>query len=138
MLQRIQSIWLLLASACALISLKMPFYSGTNSANVPSYRLLGTENFYLMLLTMAIGVIALISIFLYSNRRLQMRLCILDVLLEGLLIFLYYKETTKFIAGTGTYSFTAILQALVLIFLFLAIRGINHDNKIIKESNRLR
>ena len=138
MLQRTQSIWLLLASACAFISLKMPFYSGTNSANAPSYRLLGTENFYLMLLTMAIGVIALVSIFLYSNRRLQMRLCILDVLLEGLLIYLYYKETTKFVAGTGTYSFTAILQILVLLFLFLAMRGINRDNKIIKESNRLR
>ncbi len=138
MIQRVQSIWLLLASACAFISLKMPFYSGTNSANISPYRLLGTENFPLMLLTISVGVIALISIFLYSNRKLQMRLCLLDLVLEGLLIFLYYKETTKFIAGTGTYSLTAALQILVVIFLFLAMRGISHDNKIIKESNRLR
>ena len=130
MIQRIQTIWLLLASACAFISLKVPFYSGTNSQNVPSYRLLGTENFYLMLLTIAIGVIALITIFLYGNRKLQLRLCILDILLEGLLIFLYYKETTTFIAGTGTYSLTSILQVLVLLFLFLAMRGIGNDNKI--------
>ncbi|MEO6668455.1 MAG: DUF4293 domain-containing protein [Ferruginibacter sp.] len=138
MIQRIQSIWLLLASACAFVTLKVPFYSGTNAANVPSYRLMGTENFLLMLLTIAIGIIALFTIFLYSNRTLQMRLCLLGILLEGLLIFLYYKETTTFIAGTGTFSLTAVLQVLILIFFILAIRGINRDNKIIKESNRLR
>ena len=138
MIQRIQSIWLLLASVCAFISLKVPFYSGTNAANIPSYRLLGTENFALMLLTIAIGVIALFNIFLYSNRKLQIRLCILGILLEGLLIWLYYKETTTFIAGTGTFSLTAILQLLILIFFSLAIKGISHDNRIVKESNRLR
>ncbi len=138
MLQRIQTIWLLLASACAFISLKVPFYSGTDSANIPSYRLMGTENFYLMLLTIAIGVIALFTIFLYSNRTLQLRLCLLGMLLEAGLIFLYYKQTTTFVAGTGTYSLTSILQLLILVFFFLAIRGINHDNKIIKDSNRLR
>src|SRR5438093_261709 len=108
MIQRIQSIWLLLASACAFISLKVPFYSGTNSTGITSYKLLGTENFYLMLLTIAIGVIALFNIFLYSNRKLQLRLCILGILLEGGLIFLYYKESTTFAAGTGTYSLTAV------------------------------
>lgn len=138
MIQRIQTLWLLLASACAFITLKVPFYSGTNAVNVPSYRLMGTENFLLMLLTIAIGIIALFTIFLYSNRTLQMRLCLLGILLEGLLIFLYYKETTTFIAGTGTFSLTAVLQVLILIFFILAIRGINRDNKIIKESNRLR
>jgi hypothetical protein len=138
MIQRIQSVWLLLASACAFISLKVPFYSGTNAVNVPSYRLLGTENFLLMLITIAIGIIALFNIFLYSNRKLQIRLCILGILLEGLLIYLYYMETTKFIAGTGTFSLTAILQLLIIIFFSLAIRGMSNDNKIIRESNRLR
>ena len=138
MIQRIQTLWLLLASTCAFVSLKLPFYSGTNSTNVASYRLMGTESFPLMLLTIAIGITALFTIFLYSNRKLQLRLSLLGVLLEGLLIFLYYRETTGFIAGTGTYSLTAVLQVLILVFFFLAIRGISHDNKIIKESNRLR
>ena len=138
MLQRIQSIWLLLASACAFISLKMPFYSGTNKAGLSSYKLMGVDNFYFMLLTIAIGVVALIAIFLYSNRKLQLRICILGILLECLLIFLYYKETTTYVAGSGTLSLTSIFQFLVLIFFFLAARGINNDNKIIKDSNRLR
>lgn len=138
MLQRVQSIWLLLASACAFISLKMPFYSGTNKAGITSYKLMGTENFYLMLLTIAIGVIALVSIFLFSNRTLQLRLAALAMVLEGLLIYLYYREVTTFIAATGTYALSSILHLLILVFLFLAIQGIRNDNKIIRESNRLR
>ena len=138
MIQRIQSIWLLLASACAFISLKTPFYSGTNATGNASYRLMGTENFPIMLLTIAIGIICLFTIFLYNNRTFQMRLCLLGLILEALLIFLYYRETTTFLAGTGTYSLTAILQLLILVFIVLAMCGINHDNKIIRESNRLR
>lgn len=138
MIQRVQTIWLLMASAAAFLSLKLPFYSGTNRANMASYRLMGTENFYMMLLTIAIGVLALITMFLYSNRKLQMRLCLLGIVLEILLIYLYYRETTTFAPGTGTYSLTSILQLLVLLFYFMAMKGIANDNKIIRESNRLR
>ncbi|MEO8769527.1 MAG: DUF4293 domain-containing protein [Ferruginibacter sp.] len=137
MIQRIQSIWLLLASACAFISLKVPFYNGS-TLEKGSHILIGAENFTLMLPTIAIGIIALFTIFLYSNRKMQMRLCMLGILLEGLLIYLYYRETTTYIAGTGTFSLGSILQVLILIFFVLAIRGISKDNKIIKESNRLR
>ncbi|MEO7463561.1 MAG: DUF4293 family protein, partial [Ferruginibacter sp.] len=118
MLQRIQSIWLFLTAASAFASLKLPFYSGTNLNGIPSYELMGTENFPLMLLTIAIGVLALITIFLYGNRTLQLRLCYLGVLLEAVLIFLYYRETTHF-AG-GTYALTALLQGLNVLFFILA------------------
>lgn len=138
MIQRVQTIWLLMASAAAFLSLKVPFYSGTNSANIASYRLMGTENFYLMLLTIGIGVLALITMFLYSNRKLQLRLCILGIVLEAFLIYLYYRETTFFAPGTGTYSLTSVLQLLILLFFFMAMKGIANDNRIIRESNRLR
>jgi len=136
MLQRIQSLWLLLASACAFISLKMPYYSGTNKEGIPSYKLMSTENFYLMLLTIAIAVLALITIFLYKNRTLQLRLCILGILLEAVLIFLYYREIKTYL--DGTYSLTALLHGCIVLFFFLAARGISNDDKIIKDSNRLR
>lgn len=136
MLQRIQSVWLLLASTCAFISLKVPYYSGTNKEGIPSYKLMGTENFYLMLLTIAVAVLALITIFLYKNRKLQLRLCILGILLEALLIFLYYRETSSYL--DGTYSLTALLHGCIVLFFFLAARGISNDDKIIKDSNRLR
>ncbi len=136
MLQRIQSIWLLLAAAAAFLSLKLPFYSGTNPEGIPGYELLGTENFYLLLLTVAIGVIALICIFLYTNRSLQFRLTVLALILEAGLIALYILEVRKYMGGT--YALTAILHAFVLLFLILAAKGIKNDDRIVKESNRLR
>ncbi len=137
MLQRIQSIWLLLASGCAVLSLKLPFYSGTNKEGIPSYDLLPDNNhFTLMLVTIIIALISLISIFLYKNRGTQIRIVIVAMLLEVTLLFLYYRVVSTFLSGT--YALSSLLQAAVLVFLFFAIRGINHDNKIIKESNRLR
>ena len=136
MLQRIQSIWLLLAAACAFLSFQFPFYSGTNKELIPSYILKGTETIPLILVTAAIGITALICIFLYKNRKLQLRLTVLCILLEALLIFLYYSQVKTF--SGGTYALTALLQGCVVFFLFLAAKGINHDKKIIKDSNRLR
>ena len=136
MLQRIQSIWLLLAAVCAFASLKMPYYVGTTADLIPSYELKGTENIYTMALTLAIGILSLICIFLYKNRKLQLRLTILGILMEAGLIALYYSYSSKF--TDGTYALTALLQGCVVLFLFLAAKGINNDNKIIKDSNRLR
>lgn len=136
MLQRIQSIWLLLAAACAFLSFQFPFYSGTNKELIPSYILKGTETIPLILVTAAIGITSLICIFLYKNRKLQLRLTVLCIAMEALLIFLYYSQVKTFTGGT--YALTALLQGCIVFFLFLAARGINHDEKIIKESNRLR
>lgn len=136
MLQRIQSIWLLLASLCAFLTLKLPTYSGTTPDGIPSSELMGMPNFLLTVVTVIIGVLALITIFLYANRKLQFRLCLLGIILEILLIFLYYTEIKKYLEGT--YALTSILHVGVMLFFFLAAKGINNDDKIIRESNRLR
>ena len=138
MLQRIQSIWLLLAGVCAFASLKMPYYVGTKQDLTPSAELNGSANFYTMALTIAIGIIALVSIFLYKNRKLQLRLSVLGLFMEAGMIALYYFYVKQYVSGTGTYALTALLQGCIILFFFLAAKGISRDNKIIKESNRLR
>jgi hypothetical protein len=136
MIQRIQSVWLLLASACAFASFKFPFYSGTNAKGLSPYEMTATENFLLLVVTVAVGGLALINIFLFKKRPLQFRLCLLGMLLEALLLYLFYRETGNFLKGT--YSLTAILQPLVLLAFFMAARGIKKDEKVVKESDRLR
>lgn len=136
MLQRIQTIWLLLAAVCTFAGLKLPFYSGTNKDGIPSSLLTGLSPVYLLMLTVAIGVISLITIFMYKNRPLQIKLSVLAVLLQIGLIYLYYHQSTFF--TSGTFALTAILQPAVLVFLILAIAGIRRDSKIIAASNRLR
>jgi hypothetical protein len=136
MIQRSQSIWLLLASACAFAGFKFSFYSGNKLNDVLLHELNAASTFILMISTIAVGGLALITIFLFKKRTLQFRLCLLGILLELLLVFLYYRETTTF--TQGNYSLTAIIQAVILLGFVLAARGINKDSKMVKDSNRLR
>jgi len=137
MIQRIQSIWLLFAAVCVFLTLKFSTYVGTNKDLIPSTFLNGVATLPLIFVTLAVGILTLITIFLYKNRKLQLRLTILAVLMEAGLVFLYYNEIQTFI-GKGTFSITAILHVAVIVFLILAARGIRSDNKLIKDSNRLR
>jgi uncharacterized membrane protein len=136
MIQRIQSIWFLIASVCAFLTLKFPFYVGTTKDHIISHQLIGTENLYLMLLTITIGVLAFFIIFLFKKRKLQVRLSVLGIMLELLLIFLYYLETRSYL--DGTYALSSLLHSCVIFFFFMALRGIGRDINVIKESNRLR
>jgi uncharacterized membrane protein YidH (DUF202 family) len=136
MIQRIQTLWLLLAAACAFAGFKFSYYSG-NKLNDPAlHELNATSTLLLMITTIAVGVLALITIFLYKKRQLQLRLCVLGILLEAVLIFLYYRETTAF--TQGTYSLTSILHSIIVLAFVLAARGINKDEQLIKTSDRLR
>lgn len=136
MIQRVQTLWLLLAGACAAASFKFSFYSGTNAKGLSPYELKAGENLLLVLATVAVTALAFITIFLFKKRQLQLRLCVLGIFLEALLIFLYYREVQTF--TKGTYSLTAILHSIIVISFFLAARDINRDAKIVKDSERLR
>jgi Ca2+/Na+ antiporter len=137
MLQRIQTIWLLLAGVAALLTLKLPYYRGTQLPNTPDIEINAVSGgIPILLLTIAIAMIAFITIGLYKNRTTQLRLSVLAILLEALLIFLYYRQTTAFIKGTP--SVYSILHMCIVLFFVLAARGINKDEKLIKESDRLR
>jgi len=136
MIQRIQTLWLLLAGICAFAGLKFSFYSGTNAKGISPYELNGTENFLLIFCSVITGGLALFTIFLFKKRGLQTFLCIVGIVLEILLIFLFYREVTTF--SKGTYSLTAILPLAGMAAFFMAARGIRKDEQLLKETERLR
>jgi Domain of unknown function (DUF4293) len=137
MLQRIQTIWLLLAGVAAMLSIKLPFYSGIQEPTIPYNELNGlTGGIILLLVTITIAVVAFVTIFLYKNRTIQLRLCVVAIILEALLIFLYYRQIAIYTKGTP--ALTSILHMCILLFFVLAARGISKDEKLIKDSDRLR
>jgi hypothetical protein len=138
MIQRIQSIWLLLAAACAFLTLKFSFYGGTYAADNAYREVTGTANFLLLFTTCLTGGLALAIVFLYKKRKLQMRLCVVGMLLTVLLVFLYWRETGSFVADKSTYSLWALLPPAAAVLYFLALRGISKDEKLVKDSDRLR
>jgi hypothetical protein len=137
MLQRIQSVWLLLAALCAIAMFKLTFFSGSSIEPTNTFvKLNALYNIPITLLTSAVAIVALITIFLYSNRPLQIKLCLLGLILQIIVLFLLFNATKEI--NNGVYALTSIVYAAVPVFYFLAIKGIRQDEKIVKESNRLR
>lgn len=141
MLQRMQSVWLLLASICAILSIKYSFYSGnieTTGQPVSFQFLTASFDIWILIVTISLVCIAAIDIFLYKNRKLQGRLAILGILLSLLNIFLYLKTIHRFVENQGSHTITAVFVFAIPILFFLAARGIYRDQKLVKSLDRLR
>ena len=138
MIQRIQTIWLLLASACAFITLKLSFYSGNKIVDDQKQfiHLTANENMLLTILSVAVGIASLILVFLYKDRKMQMRLTILNLVISLFNIYLYINETKNFMEGRVDWS--SLFVFLIPVFLFLAVKGIYRDQKLVKSMDRLR
>ena len=141
MIQRVQSIWLLLASVCAFLTLRLSFFSGNKLVNnVKQFESLTAAsnkgNLLLLILTVAVAIASLVTIFLYKDRKMQIKICLAIAALSVVNIVLFFSETKKFVEGT--YDITAPLVFLVPVFLLLAVRGIYKDEKLVRSTNRLR
>jgi peptidoglycan/LPS O-acetylase OafA/YrhL len=148
MIQRVQTLWMILAAIAVFLTIKFSFYSGTlllqntadamtNLATDGSYHLVkATDNFLILILTSALGTGIIIDIFLFKHRSIQIRIIIAAILVECLIVFLYIRETNHY--SQGNFNVWSILHILIILFLILAAKGIYNDSKLIKESNRLR
>ena len=137
MLQRMQTIWLLLAGIAAITSFKLPYYSGTMQPGIPYTELNALNGGWpLVLATLIVAAIALVAIGLYSKRVIQLRLCVLGILAEAMVVYLYFRKINAYTEGTMALS--SILHMCILLFFVLAAKGISRDEKLVRESDRLR
>ena len=141
MIQRIQSVWLLLAAICAFVTYTTILYAGTLADGTKRLFALG-DQFLLVAIIIALGALSLICIFLFKNRKLQFRLTIVAILLTVGYLFLQYLRVEEFkkvnAVQTGSYQVAALLPILMIIFLILAARAIYKDDKLVKSLDRLR
>lgn len=141
MIQRLQSVWLLLAAICAFVTYTLVLYSGTVADGSPRLFALG-DHFLLVAIIIALGLLSLVTIFLFKNRKLQFRLTILAIVLTIGYLLLQYVNIEQFKKDnaiiTGSYQVAALLPILMIIFLIMAARGIYKDEKLVKSLDRLR
>jgi drug/metabolite transporter (DMT)-like permease len=135
MIQRIQTIWLLLAAAASLAALKFSFYSGLNKDSLFT-NLNGLSNFLLLIATVAVALAAIISIILFKNRKRQIQVVVVGLLLQAGVLVYYFLQTQQY--KEGNYNLSSILSFAVPVFFILALMGIRKDEKIIKSMDRLR
>ncbi|HRQ51723.1 MAG TPA: DUF4293 family protein [Agriterribacter sp.] len=138
MLQRMQTIWLLLAAVFSFFTLRFPVYNGNKLVNgISEYNMLSAvSSLFLITLALAAGLVALIAVFLYKNRPMQQKLCFTGLLLFMISAVLYYMQIKSF--AEGAFSLWSVFYFLIPVCFILAMRGIYRDQKLVKSIDRLR
>ncbi|MBM3416457.1 MAG: DUF4293 family protein [Bacteroidetes bacterium] len=138
MIQRQQTLWLLLASAAALLSFMFPFVTGKVMENgVEADKVLKADSSFLLLIcTGASLILSTAIIFLYKDRKLQMRLCLAGLLLAVIIIVLYITQMNKI--TKSTLALFCVLPFAVLAGYYMAFRNIRKDEKLVKSLDKLR
>ncbi len=148
MIQRIQSLFLFLAAACAFGLFGLPFASvaepiATGDSSIFAdgvYNIL--DHIGTMVLFGLAGALALVSIFLFNNRKLQMSLgrfaIIANVIGFILAIVLFYNERNGMGNQDPDDQLGIFLPILFIVFALLALRFIGKDDKLVKSMDRLR
>ena len=141
MIQRIQSIWFLLAGVAGMLTYKLPIWSGTLQDNSLK-NFLGTENLLYFAANIATVLLAFVAIFMFKNRNLQKNLgwfgLLLSIALIGLEVYVVSDYESTLNLKQASWKFGALMPILMIIFFFLAIQGIRKDEKLIKSLERLR
>lgn len=135
MIQRIQSIWLLLAAIVMAGIFYFPIYKYPEALPVT------IGNNYLAIILAALSVIlSLVAIFSFRKRKNQKKLVWLDILCCVLLLaWLYYSGATEAAVQPGGYFWIgAFLPLMSIVLLLMSLRGIQKDEKLIKSMDRLR
>ncbi|NNC93989.1 MAG: DUF4293 family protein [Chitinophagales bacterium] len=130
MIQRIQSVYLLLAGLASIITAwKQELENWVR------------EEIYMQVndwSSLAAAAVALITIFLYSNRKLQIKLGYLSLLLA--IVSVTALNIEFFVINPGSHELTifAVAHFFVVAFIILAISGIKKDERLIRSLDRLR
>lgn len=156
MLQRIQSIYLFIASLALGLMFAFPISSYYGDLHTFKLTLLGvinlvpdSENLFqsyftlpLIAFVFSLCVLSIICIFQYKNRKRQLKIIKVNMLLNILLIvgvfLVYSKLILSQVNVIEEYEVGAFLPLFSLVFLVLAYRGVKKDDELVRSADRLR
>lgn len=159
MIQRIQTIYLLVAGLVLFGLFLFPYVHyndlvglgkdvkvtgvyGT-SAGLPTHET-GISYILQIIATVVIGLLPIFTIFKFKNRKTQIKLILLNVVLVILFAVWLYSSasghlvTVNQFLGAATIGVGFFLLPISIIFLSLALGAIRKDEKLIKSADRLR
>jgi len=155
MIQRVQSIFFLLASLALLALFLFPLVHGITVDGVVENikidgvyqtvngQLVRTVSFLMLTIaTVLLAVVPLIALFMFNNRKLQLALAYGGILAIIGLSFWMSQTVQGLLHGatlrTDNYGIGMLLSSVSIVFLLGAARGIKKDEKLIKSADRLR
>ena len=138
MIQRSQTLWLLLSIMAGALSFQFPFAVGESMIEQTSTQVIidAGSSFFLLLLTLATILIALITLFLFKNRKTQQWFCTLGILAAASLLLLYATAMKNLVKPIP--ALTSLLVFAILGGFIMAWIGIRSDEKLIRSQDTLR
>ncbi|MFD2286378.1 DUF4293 family protein [Pedobacter petrophilus] len=155
MIQRIQSIWLFLATLSLILMLFLPLATKVANGSESEIYTNGLHHIFegkngkalkaevflpLIIANVIVILMCFINIFNFKRRTLQKRVAIFTIIaIIGFAFWcsIYAKELPGGIEG-ASFGIGAYLPALAILFIVLAIFGINKDERLIRSAERLR
>ena len=162
MIQRRQTIFMLLSAIISALLFFMPLASFNDGTTVMKFTIFGIENpiytitvsqsytWPLVVLAVLMTLLPIYTLLRYKKRQHQVKMCQLDLLLNIVfigLVFLYYEaDIQKIIAAVEgdayqlevAYFIGMAIPLVNLVLEILAIRGIKKDIELLRSIDRLR
>lgn len=145
MIQRKQSLWLLIAALMNGATFITPLYKWhdtTNGGDI-ARELRVNDHYPSLIAALVITILPLFAIFMFRIRKRQIGMTTAAIL--GTMSFIgmmlsRVSAVNKMIPppSGGTYWAGAILPVIAIIFMILAILGIRRDEKLVRSMDRLR
>ncbi len=150
MLQRIQTIYMLLAAVLMAATTFLTTITFSNADGLFHLQFLGVFNsngdpvynsIPLTVLLLAATGVSFVSIFLFKNRMLQVRLngfALILMLGYYPLMFYYRSLIHKALEASSTFLYPTIFPIVAAILTYLSIRAIGKDEALIRSLDRIR
>ncbi|MDX1911582.1 MAG: DUF4293 domain-containing protein [Saprospiraceae bacterium] len=151
MIQRVQTIYLLLAALALASTLFMPF---ATIGGAPTSLAVAGDNYFSDgaywaveipggMVVPVLAILAVLGIFMYKNRPRQMQITAATALLALLgvlaLLGMGFQHAQRLPAGAVAQWFPgSVVPAFAVVLLLLAYRAIRKDEALVRSSDRLR
>jgi len=154
MIQRIQTIYLVLAELLTATLLFLPYgeiagkdgklfvlgIGGLVAENGANSTLI--QNSWPIALVVALNLILLTSIiFQFKNRPQQIKASYLSILLllgQSAIIYFYVWQASQILGGSYAIKISTYFPLIAVVLVYLAIKGISQDENLVKSIDRIR
>ena len=145
MIQRIQTLYLLLVVVLTGLALWLPLVDFTVGADTCTLTAFGLKDAAGITFLVAACLVPLVTIFLFKRRLVQIRLCAVELVLligAGAMMGIYFYLCNRYFADSEFYSHTLkislVFPLVCLVFDLLALRAIFRDEKLVRSLDRIR
>lgn len=141
MIQRLQSVWLLIAAILVSVFCFVPMAIVPSDMDPGSATFLAPKDMPVFLVVnILVALLLFMAIFLYKNTKRQKTVTLVSMVLlavlmatESFVLFGWHSQ-----GDSVEWLGSIFLLVGALIFALLAYRGISHDEKLLKSADRLR